>query len=136
MQANALYNDFGQIAALRADANHSPEQTLDAVASQFEALFVQMMVKSMRDATINGGLFQSNQLDTYQQMADQQLSFDIANKGGVGLATVIKQQLAGTAGGVSSLTQNSDFSLNRGKSLVKEFLPVVATTGGKLDSRI
>lgn len=136
MQASALYNDFGQIAALKADANHRPDQALEAVASQFEALFVQMMVKSMRDATIKGGLFDSNQLETYEQIADQQLSFDIANRGGIGLANLIKQQLAGPGENNGQTAGQNAVDHNRGTSLVKEFLPVVATPGGRLDSRI
>ena len=38
---------------------------LQAAAEQFEALFIQMMLKSMRDAVEDGGLFGSHQLDTY-----------------------------------------------------------------------
>jgi len=89
------YTDFQALSALRSEAHHSPTEALDDVASQFESLFVQMMLKSMRDATIEGGLFDSNQLELYQQMFDQQISLDISQNGGVGLAETLSSQLGG-----------------------------------------
>lgn len=89
------YTDFQALSALRSEAHHAPAEALDDVASQFESLFVQMMLKSMRDATIEGGLFDSNQLELYQQMFDQQISLDISQNGGVGLAETLSSQLGG-----------------------------------------
>jgi flagellar protein FlgJ len=88
-----VYTDFQGIANLRQEAQVRPGQALDEVASQFESLFVQMMLKSMRDATVDGGLFNSDQLDSYQQMFDQQLALDLSAKGGVGLADMLVQQM-------------------------------------------
>lgn len=88
-----VYNDFQGLSALRSRAQHNPEAELEQVASQFESLFVQMMLKSMRDATMEGGLFESSQLDTYQGMFDQQIALDIAGKGGIGLADMMVQQM-------------------------------------------
>lgn len=93
--AATSYTDFQALSALRADARNSPTEALDDVASQFESLFVQMMLKSMRDATIEGGLFDSSQLDLYQQMFDQQVSLDISQRGGIGLADTLVTQLGG-----------------------------------------
>jgi len=105
MQAAGLYNDFGTLASLRTEARADAAATLDTVAQQFESLFVQMMLKSMRDATMKGGLFDSHQLETYEQMFDQQLSLDLARQGGVGLADVIVRQLGGqAAAGLSATT--------------------------------
>ena len=89
------YTDFQALSSLRSEARNSPTEALDGVASQFESLFVQMMLKSMRDATIDGGLFDSNQMDLYQQMFDQQVSLDISHRGGVGLAETLISQLGG-----------------------------------------
>jgi len=125
MQPSALYNDFNSIAELRADARLDPNAALESVAAQFESLFVQMMLKSMRDATIEGGLFQSNQLDTYQQMSDQQLSLDISDKGGIGLAEVLIKQLSGPA-----KPQSNELNHIRGRSAVKEFSQLVAKPVG------
>ena len=111
------YTDFQALSALRSEAQNSPTEALDDVASQFESLFVQMMLKSMRDATIEGGLFDSNQLELYQQMFDQQVSLDISQKGGVGLADSLVEQL----GGLNS-KNGEQATDNQGKSVA----PLVA----------
>ena len=92
--AQAVYNDMGALADLRGRARANPNEAVEEVAQQFEALFIQMMLKSMRDAIEDGGLFSSHQLDTYQQMADQQTALDMASKGGIGLAEALMAQLS------------------------------------------
>ena len=92
--AQAVYNDMGALADLRGRARANPNEAVEEVAQQFEALFIQMMLKSMRDAVEDGGLFGSDQLDTYQQMADQQTALDMASKGGIGLAEALVAQLS------------------------------------------
>ena len=96
--AQAVYNDMGALADLRGRARANPNEAVEDVAQQFEALFIQMMLKSMRDAVEDGGLFGSDQLDTYQQMADQQTALDMASKGGIGLAEALVAQLSRSQG--------------------------------------
>ena len=48
--------------------------TLQAAAKQFEAVFTQMVLKSMRDATPSDGLFDNEQTKLYMSMMDQQMS--------------------------------------------------------------
>ena len=103
--AQAVYNDMGALADLRGRARANPNEAVEEVAQQFEALFIQMMLKSMRDAVEDGGLFGSDQLDTYQQMADQQTALDMASKGGIGLAEALVAQLSRHQG-----TEQSDIN--------------------------
>ena len=95
-------SDFSQINALdpntlgglrRLSKESSPEATKEA-ARQFEALFVQQMLKSMRDATPKGGMFDSDETRMYQSLLDQQMSMQLSTRaGGIGLAKVIERQL-------------------------------------------
>ena len=89
--------DIQGLASLRSQARQAPGAAISEVAGQFESLFVQMMLKSMRDATVDGGLFDSTQLDTYQQMFDQQVSLELSQQGGIGLAEILVTQLGGGA---------------------------------------
>ena len=91
--AGAIYNDFSQFSALRADAAKNPNAALEEVASQFESIFLQQMLKSMRDATVKSDLFDSSQMETYQSMADQQLALQLAEQGGIGLARMMVEQM-------------------------------------------
>lgn len=75
--------------------DNSPE-SLRAAARQFEALFMQMMLKAMRDASPQNGPFDSEQTRMFQQMHDQQLAMDLAQGGGgMGLADALFRQLGG-----------------------------------------
>jgi len=93
MMSGAIYNDFSQFTALRADAAKNPNAALEEVAAQFESIFLQQMLKAMRDATVKSDLFDSSQMDTYQSMADQQLAVNLAENGGIGLARMMVEQM-------------------------------------------
>ena len=93
MMSGAIYNDFSQFTALRADAAKNPDAALEEVAAQFESIFLQQMLKAMRDATVKSDLFDSSQMDTYQSMADQQLAVNLAENGGIGLARMMVEQM-------------------------------------------
>lgn len=78
--------------SLKRQAATNPDESLKAAAEQFEAIFIGMMLKSMREASPGGGLLQSSQGDMYQGMLDQQYSQHLAGKG-VGLADMLVDQL-------------------------------------------
>ena len=92
-QEAAVYTDFSQLESLKAEAQANPNAALEEVAQQFESLFMQMMLKSMRDATVKSDLFSSDQMDTYQTMADQQTALSLSQQGGIGLARVLVEQM-------------------------------------------
>jgi flagellar protein FlgJ len=84
---------------LRASArSDGGKDALPAVAKQFEAIFTQMMLKSMRDANASMGsdIAGSEQANTYRDMFDQQLSLTLANgRNGIGIAKMLIRQLGG-----------------------------------------
>lgn len=86
--------DPASLAALKSQARNGDKAALKAAAQQFEALFLQMVLKSMRDATPSDGLFDSEQTRLYESLLDQQLSQVLAARGNTGLAAVIERQLA------------------------------------------
>ena len=92
MSVGAL--DSATISQLKADAANRPDQNLDEVSRRFEELFVNMLVKSMRQAVVKSDLFNSDAQDTYQQLFDQEISKEIARSGGLGLSDVIRAQLS------------------------------------------
>jgi flagellar protein FlgJ len=85
----ASVNDLKQ--AVRKDPN-SPE-AIRGAAKQFEAMFLNMVMKSMRDATPHDGPFDSEQSKMFTSMLDQQMSQSLAQRG-VGLADVLTRQLS------------------------------------------
>src|ERR1044072_2346989 len=88
--------DFSALASLRNDAKVQDPSALKEVAKQFESLFTQMLMKSMRDANRSFGedpLFGSQQADFYQDMFDDQIAMHLSKGKGSGLADMLVQQL-------------------------------------------
>jgi peptidoglycan hydrolase FlgJ len=85
--------DVKDVSELRQAAKQNSPEALKATAKQFEAMFMNMMLKSMRDATPQDGMFDSEQSRMYTSMLDQQLSQNMASRG-VGLAEVLIRQLS------------------------------------------
>jgi flagellar protein FlgJ len=104
-----VYTDFSGLAALKARAREDQDAALDQVSRQFESLFLQMMLKSMRDASVGGGLMDSKQSEFYRDMYDKQLAVDMAQNHGIGLADVIKRQLGGSGSPAHSGLSPEDY---------------------------
>ena len=83
--------------ALRAQAKNSPQEAMKSAAKQFDAVFTQMMLKSMRDATPQDGPFDSHDTATFTSMMDQQLAQQLSNKG-IGVADAMLKQLMRNSG--------------------------------------
>ncbi len=103
----SLYTDFQGVAELKAKARSDAKGSLDQVARQFESIFTQMMLKSMRQASLGEGIMDNDQTKFYQEMYDQQLAVHLSESGGIGLAEVIKSQLGGTETADDSKPVNS-----------------------------
>ena len=78
---------------LRMQAKQSPDQALKLVAQQFETVFMNMMLKSMREATPQDGMFDNEQTKMFTGMLDQQLVQSMSSRG-VGLADIMIKQLS------------------------------------------
>jgi flagellar protein FlgJ len=92
MSAAGTYTDINGLAALKKDPN-SP-QSISAVAQQVEALFLQMMLKSMRDAGSSNDP-DSNEMSMYQDMFDKQVALTISKHQDLGISAMLKRQLSG-----------------------------------------
>lgn len=80
---------FGKLSA---QVKASPEAGMKMAAQQFDAVFTQMMLKSMRDATPQDGPFDSHDSATFTSMMDQQMSQQMSTKG-IGVADAMLKQL-------------------------------------------
>ncbi|HJV79593.1 flagellar assembly peptidoglycan hydrolase FlgJ [Noviherbaspirillum sp.] len=89
--------DVKDMNELRQAAKANSPEALKTAATQFEALFMNMMLKSMREATPQDGMFDSEQTRMYTSMLDQQLSQTMASRG-IGLADALFRQLSGKVG--------------------------------------
>src|SRR5579864_2038546 len=115
--------DVQGFAKLSAQAKASPQAGMKMAAQQFDAVFTQMMLKSMRDATPQDGPFDSHDSATFTSMMDQQSSQQMSQKG-IGVAdAMLKQmmrnqgmQVSGGAGGMSGLAGSSGSGGDEGQT--------------------
>ncbi|MGR9105737.1 MAG: flagellar assembly peptidoglycan hydrolase FlgJ, partial [Gammaproteobacteria bacterium] len=91
-----LYTDFAQFSSMKAKGGANSPETVTKVARQFESLLVQMVLKSMREATLGESLLDSDQSDFYRDLYDKQLAIHLTRGSGLGLADLITRQLGDT----------------------------------------
>jgi flagellar protein FlgJ len=87
---------------LKQSARAGAPEALKSAATQFEAMFINMMMKSMRDATPQDGMLDNQQTKMFTSMLDQQMSQNLAKRG-IGLADVLTRQLSVQASGAQAL---------------------------------
>ncbi len=99
--SNPVYTDLGSVQNLKALAARDKNAALKEISHQFEAVMVQMMMKSMRDANAVFGQddpLNSHEAQMYQDMFDSQLSLSLTKGKGMGIASALMRQLQGRVG--------------------------------------
>lgn len=122
--------DFAGLGALKADAvrDRSDQATIKKTAQQFEAMFLQMMMKSMRATVQKGGLFDSSETETFEQMLDQQFALAMAGRRSTGLSQMIERFITESQGDRSATdTIQKKFSLRAEDKIA---LPLVKKSTG------
>lgn len=90
---NSLAIDGNALSGLKRAAQQESPEAIKAAAKQFEAVLMNMMLKSMRDTVPQDGPLDNEQSKMFMGMLDQQLSTHLAQKG-LGLADVLAKQLS------------------------------------------
>jgi flagellar protein FlgJ len=86
-------NDLAELGKIKLSAKHNDPQALKAAAKQFEALFMQQLLKSARAAKVGDEAFGGEQTGFYQDMFDQQMAQHLAAGKGLGIADLLVRQL-------------------------------------------
>ncbi len=127
LEMSRSVHDLGSLDTLRSAAKTGDEGALEEAAKQFEAIFVQMLLKSMRKAqdalADKDSPFNSEQVKFYRDMHDQQLATDMSTKGSIGLAEVIVQQMSINNGVTPASAVRSDGNLsiiNRNQMMMRQ----------------
>lgn len=98
---NVSYHDLTSLQQLRGNAAKDEPAALRQAAEQFEAIFVSMLLSSMRKANEGfevEGMMNSQTTKFFRDMHDSQLATELAQNGSLGLADMLVQQLGPAAG--------------------------------------
>jgi flagellar protein FlgJ len=131
--AATTYTDINGLSALK--QNPTSPQAIDAVAQQVEALFLQMMLKSMRDATAAEDP-DSNEMGMYQDMFDKQVALSISQHADLGIAKLLKRQLTQRAASANSPSMGTAQDLPAGRTqedFVNRMLPPLRRVASALN---
>jgi hypothetical protein len=115
------YLDFDGLGQLKGQARQDAKAATRETAQQFEALFIQMMMKSMRDSVIKSELSENAPLDTYQSIFDKEVSVQLAKRNSMGLADMLvknlEQQQAAVVSTAEMLKMREDGALPPAKPI-------------------
>ena len=135
------YTDLNGLEQLKVDP--TSEKSINAVAQQVEAMFLQMMLKSMRDAGM-GSEVDSNEMGMYQDMFDKQIALTMSQHQDLGIAALLKRQTSGRggaaatssagAGGSAAATSNAATGASgpTPAEFVSQVLPAIQRAAGEL----
>lgn len=124
------YTDLNALAKLKTEARKESPEALKEAAKQFEAVFLNQVLKSMRETKLADGILDNDQSKFYSEMYDQQLASNLA--GSVGLADlIVKQMKHEEHDGEKTGKMDLEDYLNRSSTAVKS----LSGRHGGVDSR-
>jgi peptidoglycan hydrolase FlgJ len=128
--AATTYTDLNGLAALKRDPD-SP-QAIKAVAEQVEAMFLQMMLKSMRDASASDDP-DGNEMGMYQDMFDKQVALTISQHADLGIGRLLKRQISGKPAPASPTSAAETGSIAATPAeFIDRMMPSIKTAAGSL----
>jgi len=134
------YNDLNRLSQLKVGKDRDGEENVRKVAQEFESLFLNEMLKSVRSATevlAKDNPLNSQATKQYQDMYDQQLSVSLSKEGGgIGLADVLVRQLSKQT---ETVTRNNPFAQvarTEGAAWPSKPTAAAAVETGRDDSRL
>ncbi|MCV6621003.1 MAG: flagellar assembly peptidoglycan hydrolase FlgJ [Cellvibrionaceae bacterium] len=96
VNAGVNYNDLNSLNSIKQAGRDKDPESLRKVAQQFEAMFIQTMLKTMRQTNEVFGkdnFLNSNETSMYQGMLDDQMSLTLSSGRGLGLADAFFNQM-------------------------------------------
>jgi Rod binding domain-containing protein len=100
--STASYLDFGALGRLKGEAARDPKQAIRQTAEQFEAHFLQQMMKSMRDTVEKSDLVEHSNMEMYQDLMDKEVAVKMVQRGGIGVANMLEKQMLKQSSEVST----------------------------------
>ncbi|MFT3930417.1 MAG: flagellar assembly peptidoglycan hydrolase FlgJ [Spongiibacteraceae bacterium] len=135
-----IYTDLNGVQQLKAQGKTDKAGALKNIAHQFEAMMVQMMMKSMREANAvfaEGDMTSSSDEKFYQDMFDNQLSLSLSKGRGFGIAEALMRQLQGrfadanSTKGTDATTINTTVPARGSDSIMQQVKSLVETVSNQ-----
>jgi flagellar protein FlgJ len=89
----STYLDFNALTRLKGEAAQDPSKAIRKTSEQFEAYFIQQMMKTMRESVEKSDLLEGGNMDMYQDLMDKEMSLEMVKRGGMGVANMMERQM-------------------------------------------
>ena len=70
------------------------DNSLASVADQFEAIFIESLLKQARESELSQGLFETSSDDTFVEMFDKEIANSTSQSVDIGIAQAIVKQMS------------------------------------------
>lgn len=91
--SSSTYLDFNALTRLKGEAAQDPSKAIRQTSEQFEAYFIQQMMKTMRESIEKSDLVDGGNMEMYQDLMDKEVSLQMVKRGGMGLADMLERQM-------------------------------------------
>lgn len=80
--------------SLESNSKSSEDKDLKKVSQDFESIFINMMLKTMRSTIVEGGFIEKSfGTKAYESMLDEEMSKEMAKSGGLGISEMVYKSL-------------------------------------------
>jgi len=97
------------------EASANSHESELAVAKQFEALFIQQLLKQARQSNLDSGLWSSDQTKMITSIGDEQMAMEMASGQGMGLAQALVDLM-----NANKLTSAADMAMDEGEAASRQ----------------
>ena len=91
---NINYAHSGNAGLQKSNSTEGVQKDLYAAADQFEAIFIETLLRQARESKLSTELFESKADDNFQQMFDQEVANSVSKLVDIGIADAIVQQMS------------------------------------------
>ncbi len=108
--AQDLFTATQSMADITPSASTESPDALRKVAQQYESLFLQMMMQSMRDASLAEGVLDNDDSEFYMQMMDRQIALSLSRNNSIGIAELMMRQLRNPTPDATAETSSTEIA--------------------------
>lgn len=118
--------DFQGLGKLRAQARQDEKRAVQETAQQFEAMFIQQMMKTMRDSIEKSELSDSHAQETFESMFDREVAHQMSKRNSLGIADMLVKDHERR----SEMISTAEALQSRGMNAAPQLRPLDAQPGG------
>tara|TARA_B100000953_G_scaffold53517_1_gene41492 strand:- start:553 stop:951 length:399 start_codon:yes stop_codon:yes gene_type:complete len=108
---------LSQLSHLANKGGSKTNEQLKSVSQEFESIFIQQLLKSMRTTVQKSGLFDSHATRMFESLHDEEMAKLMSEQKGIGLAKIIYEDLVRLEDKIKKVKERSEASAQKLNSI-------------------